>query len=104
MNQLKDWVLKSREQQRRHPERYLAYWASKTFIDETHAVMTLEQLEEISRECGRYDGTLPTGEYLGKMFLRRGNLCWFSISKEKPMTHSAIQIRTIQIVDEDEGE
>lgn len=91
----------SREQQRRHPERYLAHWAPKLFMDETHVLMTQEQLDIIKNECGRYDGTLPTGEYLGKMFLRGECLCWFSISKAKPMTHVAIQCRTIEIVKEE---
>lgn len=101
MNGLKAWVYWSREQQRRHPERYLAYWAPKLWMDETHVRMTSAQLYAIKNECGRYDGTLPTGEYLGKMFLRGESLCWFSISKDKPMTHVHIQCRTIEIVEEE---
>jgi hypothetical protein len=104
VTEFKKWISDSREQQRRHPERYVAFWASELTCDDTHVLMTRDQHETIRRECGAYEGTLPTGQYLGKMFLRGGCLCWFAISKDNPLTHVAIQARTIQIVDEEEGE
>jgi hypothetical protein len=98
MNELKKWVRRSREEQERSPERYLASYPD-LWMDDTHVLLAPDVLETIKRECGRYDGTLPTGVYLGKMFLRNDCLCWFSIAKEKPMTDYAIQRRIIQVVE-----
>jgi hypothetical protein len=98
MNGLKEWVVRSREQQRRAPERYLASYPNLR-MDDTHVLMTEELLEKITRACGRYDATIPTGAYLGKMFVRGGCLCWFSIDTHNPMTHYVIQCRTIQMVE-----
>lgn len=98
MNALKAWVTKSREEQRRAPERYIASYPN-LFMDETHVLMTREEFERLERNLGRYEGTWPTGEYLGKMFLRGNHLYWFTISKTKPMTHTALQSREIQIVE-----
>lgn len=99
MNALKKWVQESREQQRRAPERYLASYP-ELVMDEESVMMTQETLERIERGCGRYDGCVPTGQYLGKMFLRGESLCWFGISKEKPMTHVAWKSRKIVVVSE----
>lgn len=99
MNGLKNWVKRSREQAQRHPERYISSWLHLP-RDTERVFMTSRQLEEIKRDCGRYDGTLPTGVYLGKMFLRGECLCWYSISKIDPMNNCDIQSRIIQIVDE----
>lgn len=98
MNALKKWVKESREQQRRTPERYLAGHPD-LWMDDTHVLMTQEKLDQLVRECGRYDGSLPTGAYLGKMFIQGNHLCWFSIDKTQPMTHYAIRARTIEVVD-----
>ena len=101
MNALKRWVKDSREQQRRAPERYLASYP-ELIMDETTVMMTQETFERIERNCGRYEGTWPTGEYLGKMFLRGTYLWWFGISKEKPMTHISWKSRRIVVVGENE--
>lgn len=99
VNALKEWVQRSREEQRRAPERYIGSYP-ELYMDDTHVLMSLDLLEKIERSCGRYDVTIPTGVYLGKMFLSGDHLCWFSIAKEQPMTNCAIKSRTIQIVEE----
>jgi hypothetical protein len=99
MNPLKAWVKESREQQRRAPGRYLASYP-ELVMDEKMVMMTQETLDRIERNCGRYDGTFPTGEYCGKMFLRGDYLWWFGISKEKPMTRIAWNSRKIIVVEE----
>lgn len=98
MNEFKKWVRESREQQRRTPERYLAFYP-ELVMDEKSVMMTQNVLDRIERGCGRYEGTLPTGNYLGKMFLRHGELWWIGISKEKPMTHCVWNSRKIVVVD-----
>lgn len=97
MNALKQWVLSSRIEERRRPERYLKYYPELK-CDENYVYMTQETLDKIERNCGRYDGTLPTGEYLGKMFLRGGSLFWIGISKERPMSHIAWNSRKIVVI------
>lgn len=99
MNALQRWVKESREQQRRAPERYLASYP-ELVMDETTVMMTSDTLERIARNCGRYDGCWPTGEYLGKMFLRGPYLFWIGICKEKPMTHISWNSRRIVVVSE----
>lgn len=101
MNALKRWVKESREQQRRAPERYLASYP-ELVMDETTVMMTRETLERLERNCGRYEGTWPTGEYLGKMWLRGNHLWWFGICKAKPMTHISWNSRKIVVVSENE--
>lgn len=98
MNALKNWVKRSREEEKRNPERYIASYPDLV-MDDTHVLMTKEQLEKIRRECGRYDGTYPTGVYLGKMFLRWDRLCWFTWSRSQPMTRTDIESRIIQVVE-----
>lgn len=96
MNALKAWIQSSREQQRRTPERYLGTY--DFVMDEDTVLMTEKEFQTIERECGHYDGTWPTGEYLGKMFIRHGKLCWFSIDKKDPQNNIAIESRKIVIV------
>jgi hypothetical protein len=98
MNALKKWVLESREMARRTPERYLAYWWKEIIVDEVSAYMTRETLEKIEKGCGRYDGTLPTGEYVGKVFLRGDSLWWIGISKVNPMARVQWNSRRIVLV------
>lgn len=97
MNPLKLWIQNSREQEQHAPERYLSRYVGRMTCDTQHVWMTQELYEEIVRNCGRYDGTFPTGEYCGKMFVRRGMLMWFGISKHDPMTHVGINAREILI-------
>lgn len=97
MNALREWIRTSREEQRRSPERYLASYP-ELVMDDKEVMMTQETLDRIERDCGRYDGTLPTGEYLGKMFLRGECLCWIGISKENPQTHISWKSRKIVVV------
>lgn len=96
MNPLKIWIKKSREMERHHPEMYLRFYPELVF-DDKNVWMTEETLEKIRWNCGRYDGTIPTGVYCSKMFLRGPNLVWFGICKENPMTHVKWNFRTILI-------
>lgn len=98
MNALSDWVRRSREEQRRAPERYLANYP-ELVMDSKRVIMSKETFDKIRHHCGRYDGTYPTGAYLGKMFLRGECLCWFTFSKSKPMTNTGVEFRTIEIVE-----
>lgn len=98
MNPLKNWIKQSREQQRRAPERYLESYPELVMDDKT-VLMTQATLDKIERNCGRYDGTFPTGEYCGKMFLRGPYLFWIGISKDKPMTHVSWNNRKIVVVE-----
>ena len=99
-NPLKDWIRKSREQARRAPQRYIAHYADVVTCDQKYAWMVRNTLDEIKRNCGQYDGTTPTGEYCGKLFLRQGFLVWFGIDKTNPMTHIKWNFREIRIIDE----
>lgn len=98
VNGLKNWVIRSREEQRKAPERYLASYPDLV-MDETRVLLTKEQLEKIDRYCGRYESTFPTGVFLGRMFIRGDLLCWFGIDKNNPMTNSAIKFRLIEVID-----
>lgn len=98
MNGFKNWVVRSREQQKKSPERYLGSYP-ELVMDEMYVLMTPGLRKEIKSACGQYDGTIPSGVYLGKMFLRGDCLCWFGICKERPMTDSTIQFRVIQMVE-----
>lgn len=95
-NPLWKWVRRSREEQRRHPERFLVSYPQLK-CDADHVWMDEETYEAILRNCGRYDGTLPTGEYVGKMFIRGVHLMWYGIDKRKPMTNRLLHSRQILI-------
>lgn len=97
MNARKAWVTESRKKQARAPERYLASYP-ELVMDEDTVLMTQTTFDKIKHHCGTYDGTWPSGEYLGKMFLRHGRLFWIGISKEHPMTHIAWNSREIVVV------
>lgn len=84
-NSLKRWIQKSREEERRAPQRYLSYYRDRVVCDEENAYMAQETFDEIRDNCGQYNGTTPTGEYCGKMFIRHGHLVWFGIDKKYPM-------------------
>lgn len=84
-NPLKKWIRKSREEERQAPQRYLSYYRDRVVCDEETAYMAQETFDEIRNNCGQYDGTTPTGEYCGKMFIRHGHLVWFGIDKTYPM-------------------
>lgn len=96
MNELKKWVLRSREEQRRHPARYLANHP-ELWTTASHVVLTKAQVETLERECGRYDATIPTGQFLGKLFLRGNCVCWFGIAPEAPMTCFRLRYKTIAL-------
>lgn len=98
-NALKSWIRFSREQERRSPERYISYYVDRVNCDDTFARMTQETYDEIESNCGRYDGTTPTGEYCGKMFVRGDRLVWYGISKANPLTHVAWNVRKVLITD-----
>lgn len=98
MNTLKEWVRASREMQQRTPERYLASYPELICDDET-VMMTQETLDRIERHCGRYEGTFPTGTFLGKMFLRGPYLFWIGIDKERPMTNFKWNSRRIVVIE-----
>jgi hypothetical protein len=76
---LQRWVRRSREEEKRFPSNYISAYDLQ--FDEEHVWMTQKTYDAIFRNCGRYDNTEPPGAFLGKVFLRRGNLVWFSIKK-----------------------
>jgi hypothetical protein len=95
----KEWVRDSREQQRRAPERYLAFYP-ELVMDDKSVLLTQETLDKIERNCGRYDGCLPTGQILGKMFLRGELSSYGSESrKEDPQNGVSINFRRIVVVE-----
>lgn len=100
-NPLKAWIVKSREEQRHAREMYLADYP-ELVCDDTHVMMSQATFDKIKRNCGTYDGTLPTGQFCGKMFLRHGELWWIGISKDKPMTHICWKSRKILILPSEE--
>lgn len=79
MNALKKWVEKSREEAERCPQRYTKSYADLKISDGC-VYLTDEELTQIVRYCGIYNGTLPTGIYLGKMFVRDGFICWYDFA------------------------
>lgn len=95
-NSLQKWIRKSRAEARLVPKRYLSGYPDLVF-DEHHVWMTEETHATIVRNCGTYDGGLPTTKLCGKMFLSRGQLMWFGIDKEDPMNSIAINSRIILI-------
>lgn len=97
MSRFQEWVRESRTQQARAPQRYLASYPDLV-IDDQSVLMSKEVFERIERNCGRYDGTLPTGEFLGKMFVRGNYLCWYGIAPGNPEAFMAINSRRILIV------
>jgi hypothetical protein len=99
-NPLKDWIARSREEERRAPERYLSHYVDKVTCDEKYAHMMRNTLDEIKMNCGEYNGTMPTGAYCGKIFLRQGFLVWFGIDKTNPMVNTKLNFREIRIIDE----
>lgn len=99
MNPLKSWIKTSREMAMHSPELYLAHYVNEVYCDDEHVWMTHETLDRIKRHCGEYDGTLPTGQYCGKMFIRHGELWWIGISKKNPMTNLAWKSRKIIVCD-----
>lgn len=96
-NPLQRWIRKSREQERRHPASYLTAYADDLKFDDSHVWMSQETYDAIERNCGRYNGTIPTGQFCGKMFLRGTRLAWFGIDRENPMDHVKINFREILI-------
>jgi hypothetical protein len=99
-NPLKNWIATSREEERRAPQRYLSYYADRVTCDEKYAFMMRNTLDEMKRNCGEYNGTTPTGEYCGKIFVREGFIVWFGICKVDPMTRIQWNFREIRIIDE----
>ncbi len=99
-NPLKDWIAHSREEERRAPERYISYYADKVTCDDKYAHMMRNTFDEIKIHCGEYNGTMPTGQYCGKLFVREGFIVWYGIDKQNPMSHIAINFREVRIIDE----
>lgn len=99
-NPLKRWIKLSREEERLAPERYLSYYLDRVTCDDDHAWMTQNTYEEMIRNCGQYDGTMPTGQFCGKIFMRRmlgvQHLVWFGIARKDPMNN--VQFNTRQIL------
>ena len=83
MNELKKWIVASREQEKRHPKMYINYYLDRLITDDKAVLMTRETYDEILRNCHRYDGTLPTGVYCGKMFVRGDCLCCTEFTKRR---------------------
>lgn len=94
------WVRASRDEAHHNPQGYLISYEGLLVMDESSVKMTRETFDRILRYCGRYDGTFPTGQYLGKMFIRGESLWWIGINPEKPFTHIAWRHRKVVIVDE----
>lgn len=99
-NPLKDWIVRSREEERLAPERYLPHYADRVTCDEKYAHMMRNTYDEMKRNCGEYNGTMPTGMFCGKIFLRQGFVVWFGIDKTNPMSNIKINFREIRIIDE----
>lgn len=98
MNPLKAWVMESREEARRNPERYISHYTHLIY-DDTSVMMTQAQYDTLLHNVGKYDGCLPTGQYVGKVYLRGSYFCWMGISKHSPMTTVAHHSREIIIIE-----
>lgn len=92
---LKKWIRRSREAENRDPNRFLSAYDLK--FDSQHVWMTQSTYDAIVRNCGVYNGIMPTAEYCGKIFLRNGKLMWFGINKEDPTNPIKINSRAILI-------
>lgn len=100
VEQFQMWVRTSRAQAREVPSRYLiGYEPDELKIEGDKAYMSQETYDRILRYCGEYNGTLPTGRYVGKMFIRKERLWWIGIDKESALTHIAWNNREIVITD-----
>lgn len=110
---LKDAIREGREQARRHPERYLSGYPD-IVVDDKTALVSESDFRRMEG-AGYYDSTLPTGVYIGKIWLkhhyrlaeRDGRrvhelvgtfLIWYGIDKTHPDTHCVTNVREIVIV------
>lgn len=89
------WVRKSREAARHNPERYLGSYDFE--MDEHNVWMTQETYDALVHNVGIYNGTIPTGQYLGKMFIRGTRLMWFGLDKEDAIGKIKLNSRMILI-------
>lgn len=97
MTYLQSWIRKSREEQALAPDRYLISYPQLR-CDKEHVYLTVDTLVAIEANCGRYDHTFPTGEYLGKMFLRGQSLMWYGLHPTKARTHKVVNARKIALM------
>lgn len=89
------WIRKSREAAKKNPERYIGAYDLE--YDDTTVWMTQETYDAIVKNCGIYNGTVPTGQYCGKMFVRNGNIMWFGIDKDNALNNIRFNSRAILI-------
>lgn len=61
-------------------------------VDDTHALMS----EEDEAKLNVYDGTFPTGVYIGKMFKRGEKLVWFSAYSDKEVANNYRKIIVVR--------
>jgi len=89
------WIRKSREAAKQNPERYLVNYDFE--MDDKNVWMTKEEYDLLLRNVGAYNGTIPTGQYCGKLFVRHRKLMWFGIAKEDALNKIALNERMILI-------
>jgi len=89
------WIRKSREAARQNPERYLVNYDFE--MDEKNVWMTKEEYDLLLRNVGAYNGTIPTGQYCGKLFVRHRQLWWFGIAKGDALNKIQLNSRMILI-------
>ena len=61
-------------------------------VDDTHALMS----EEDEAKLLVYNGTFPTGVYIGKMFKRGDYLVWFSAYSDKEVANNYREIIVVR--------
>lgn len=90
------WVRKSREAAKQNPERYLGNYDFE--MDEDNVWMTQETYDVLVRHCGIHRATeIPSGQYLGKLFVRNQRLMWFGIARGNTDNTAAFNSRLILI-------
>lgn len=68
---------------------------SEIVVDGTHAMMT----ERTCARLNRYDHSLPSGVYAGKMWRRMNWLCWYAPQPGGVGNHLVVESREILVVE-----
>lgn len=89
------WIRKSREAAKKNPECYLVNYDFE--MDEKNVWMTKEEYDLLLRNVGSYNGTIPTGQYCGKLFVRHKKLMWYGIAKSNLVKKVQLNARIILI-------
>lgn len=91
-----DWQTRSEEMAQLYPDSYVQHFPNMLLDDEV-ALVTPEDHARILR-LPTYDASVPTGVYLGKMWLNHGDLFTYEPDPKDPDTQAMARRREILVV------